>query len=530
MRLFLSLLVITAAGCAGGAGDDSSSRDDTGYVSDRTAEFEALFSARVHVPLPDLNPQQLAMAAAEVQDDFTNAGSRSGETVCAPEGGQPSPDDFEGDVPPERCSQLAMDSILNQLKYTRNPLNAVGLNVSLERFEPTIERAAADHGGLEVTYHVQVDALVSLADLAKKGQTPEGLVDSRIETPVPLRPVGLFERIGLSCATDPDTGRLDATDIRDINASSLFYFFDPGRDGCTLGPDDVVAGTFYVKQILTSPTVYPEYDRLVADGRIDMSAIFGQIHHGDLIVNGDKIDPGFEYYDDFKSSLESVGFRKVSSLAHAGFPKGYGERLAKTYPGGLLVQVDMYSPISIADNVPREQANDLFEKVIHGSEIVYYGGHAFFGSLEVLKQASAYPPSIYQIFFMDACWSYAYYTKQVFANKTTPEDPTGFDLADVVNNTRVSVSETPALALYQRLFEGAAAVRRGEVQGKDAERYSWNQIVAMMNDAAEKETNDRNARRAAYAAQHPEAGTPEVAQPELYGISGARTNRWQPLP
>jgi len=61
---------------------------------------------------------------------------------------------------------------------------------------------------------------------------------------------------------------------------------------------------------------------------------------------------------------------------------------------------------------------------------------------------------------MDACWSYAYYTKQVFRHKATATDPTGWDLVDVVNNTEMgnTGSEGVTSCPVRQHLQGRAAV------------------------------------------------------------------------
>jgi hypothetical protein len=117
---------------------------------------------------------------------------------------------------------------------------------------------------------------------------------------------------------------------------------------------------------------------------------------------------------------------------------------------------------------------------------------------------------------MDSCWSYEYYTKQVFKNKATAADPTGWALADVVNNTEEGITGTPgvAAAFYVALFDGAAAVH----DHGDATRYSWNNLVRFMNAKAEE-----------YAAQRREADPKtDFPDPQIYGASGVRTNQFHP--
>lgn len=110
---------------------------------------------------------------------------------------------------------------------------------------------------------------------------------------------------------------------------------------------------------------------------------------------------------------------------------------------------------------------------------------------------------------MNSCWSYEYYTKQVFAAKSTPEDPQGWLLADVVNNTEAAwflnmADETRIL--LTNLFAGA------ETGGKDGNRYyTWANINAAMNQLSIQRYQSWG-----------------LKSHEIYGVSGVRTNRWDP--
>lgn len=124
--------------------------------------------------------------------------------------------------------------------------------------------------------------------------------------------------------------------------------------------------------------MYPEYDKLIADGKISMVQIYGQIEHGDLSPN----DWGFSI-NDVTRTLTSHGFRKTQT-----FPNNTGHRLRKTMPNGLKVEIDMLSPVSFADHVDREASNAKFREAIKSHEVVYYAGHAFYGLLDGARRAN----------------------------------------------------------------------------------------------------------------------------------------------
>jgi len=445
-------------------------KDDTGYVGNRAFELEASFSGRVQVSVPDKTDEEL-MALAEELLAGTNRWQHRDITA----------------------------QVTEQIKYARNDLKSENLNLNLEGGDPTFSSIDVIEGGLELVYTVSIESLVKYKDLEDQQLTIEQLVGRQIEVTLPARPEGLFERVGAACASDNETG--GPVDPEDLGAHNLFYYFDAEREGCPLTDGELFTGSYHVESSLDAPVVYPEYDLLVEDGRIDMVVIFGQITHGDLERN----DWGWIGFHQFSRSLRGIGFRVVEDFAD-----DMGHRMERTFPGGLVVTIKIYTPVGVADHVPREEANELFRAAIGENEIVYYNGHAFYGSLSVLDDPEVYPADRYQIVMMDACWSYAYYTKQIFRNRATEDDPDGYRLVDVVNNTEpaISGSNQTAVILWNSVFKGAAEVHAGGT----GELYSWNNTVEYMNEHAEA----RAARRTTYP------------DPEIYGVSGVTTNAYSP--
>jgi hypothetical protein len=153
----------------------------------------------------------------------------------------------------------------------------------------------------------------------------------------------------------------------------------------------------------------------------------------------------------------------------------------------------------------------VFAELLRHHEILVYNGHSFYGSLSVLNDPANYPADRYQIIMMNSCWSYAYYTKQVFAAKATTTDPRGWRDADVVNNSEKGWSydmEATTRLLLTNLFVGA------EVGGTAAgRRYTWQAIISALNDTARH--------------RHELYGVPG-SHPELYGAGGVKDNLFSP--
>jgi hypothetical protein len=390
-------------------------------------------------------------------------------------------------------------AISTHAKFARNPLRAAKYNLNLESSEPEYGSVTVETGALLVEYTLKVESLVKYKDLEAMGLTPASLVGQQLDMKLPLVIDGLKERVGTKCSSDFDAHGAEVP-ADELRVDNMFYYWDAARTGCPLTAADLAGGSYKVTSSNAQGSVFPEFDKLVADGKIQMVQIFGQIEHGDLSDS----DWGWHSYYDIKRLLEGQGFRVTQT-----FPDKKGVRLEKTMAHGLKIEMDMLSPVSFADHVEREKSNAAFRDAIRSHEIVYYAGHAFYGSLTVLDEPTAYPTDTYQIIFMDACWSYAYYTKQVFRNKATAADPNGWLMTDVVNNTEPGItgSERTAHQLWMNVLAGADA----KYGGLSAKRYSWNNLIKYMNEHAQRRAEARGEDNA-----------------EIYGVSGVKTNVFKP--
>ena len=450
--------------------DFADGKVDTGYLGSRAAEMEATFSSKVRVPLPGKTAAELQAMADKLKT---------------------TPTDYS-------LNEVAT-AVSTHAKFARNALRAAKFNLNLEGGEPAYSAVTVEAEALLVEYSLKVESLVKYKDLEAMMLTPAALVGQQIDMKLPLVINGLHERVGTKCSSDFDSNGAEVP-AADLRPDNLFYYWHPERSGCPLGAADLAPGSYKVTSSNAQTSVYPEYDKLTADGKISMVQIFGQIEHGDLSDS----DWGWHSYNDIKRLLEGQGFRVTKT-----YPDKKGVRLEKTMPKGLKVEIDMLTPVSFADHVDRELSNAAFRDAIRSHEIVYYAGHAFYGSLTVLDEPTAYPTDTYQIIFMDACWSYAYYTKQVFRNKATAADPTGWKFTDVVNNTEPGItgSERTAHQLWMNVFSGADA----KFGGLSATRYSWNNLIKYMNEHAQRRADARGENN-----------------PEIYGVSGVRTNAFKP--
>lgn len=431
---------------------ETGGKADTGYMSSLATELEGEFAGEV---LLDVS----AMTEAERTDYLTRLQNT-----------------------PYEMKNLVMD----QVKLSKNKLNTEKLHMNLYTDKVEAQSIVLEGTTIRIAYRVRLESVVSHEELQAAGLSIEQILANPVTTlRLPADPRQLFTRVGERCATGFDPGSL-----ADYN---YFYYFDPAKEGCDL---PMVDATFTVSSLAPpAQTTYPEYDRLRADNKVEVFVVFNAAEHAAEVSANDW---GVTEWRQFQRELSARGFRKTADLAP-------GERWTRV-KAGVEEIIDVVSPYdmhSVADS------DALFRRGIAEHEVILYNGHSFYGSLNVLRDCSVYPPDKYQIIYMGSCWSYEYYTRQVFECKKTESDPTGWALADVVNDTESGWFHNNAefsRILLTNLFAGV------ETGGKDGNRYyTWFNIVSAMNEHA------INIWRSWGTKTH-----------EIMGVSGVRNNRYDP--
>lgn len=484
----LSISACEAGGTDTTATDDmdlfaSSGKTDTGYISDQAAELNAELAGKVVIDVGQLplDTQETLLTAAKAKD-FAAFSTWPGE----------------------------------QVKYARNVLKNESFNANVEGGSPAVTSVtlSADESKIEVVYKLVVESLVKQKDLQDKGLTLSQLVGRTVNLKLPADPSTAFEWGGVACAEDPDVAAEDIT--TEISEYNYFYYWKPDKAGCPVVTEDVV---FTVKNPSAALPSYPEFDQLLADKKISMVVLFGQLEHGDLL-SGQGEDGAWDWgwigYEEFTDWLADEGYAQKSRVpARAAIGKVASSKWSKKYSTGMTVEVDVISPLELQDHADATKKDEILRTAVQTHEIVYYNGHSFYGSLKVLDDPANFP-AYYQIVFMDSCWSYAYYTKQVFTSKTTEADPTGMLKADVLNNTEPGISGSHATfaVFLKKLFVAANFV--AQKQPAKAKSYTWQNLVRYMNTSAKQRAD---------ASKADEDGGHE---PEVYGVSGVATNIWKP--
>ena len=430
-------------------------KSDTGYLSTLAVELEGVFASELHVDLGGKNETERIAYRDEVL--------AGGYQV-----------------------QSMLDT---QIKYAKNQINASTLHMNLSSSTAHVVSAEIDGDSLRVAYQSTLESIVSTEELTKAGTTLEAVKATAFNAILPDRPDLMAERVGLACLTSEATS---------AEAYNYFYYYDPNKEGCVAAMANAGIGRveahLTLRDLAPQKTVYPEYDQLVADQKIDAVLFFGAADHD---WEPGKWDWGTEGRDIIIRDLKNRGFRKIDA------PQG--EVLQKVVDG-LTETITVIGPEVLKD-LQHDDTN-LFKTLVTQNEIVIYNGHSFYGSLNVLNDASMYPGR-YQIFLMSSCWSYEYYTKQIFAHNQTEADPEGWLRADVVNDTQMGwFHNMPHVAriLLTNVLRGA------ETGGREGSRfYTWDRIIGAINDFVVQSQSER-----------------ATESHEIFGVSGVRTNQFEP--
>jgi hypothetical protein len=209
---------------------------------------------------------------------------------------------------------------------------------------------------------------------------------------VPVAPFSLMQDVGNQCAEQ-------GADIS-LDPSTYWYLWEPEMQGCSAKIQELTLTVSKMEP--AKQEVYPEFDQLVADGKVTAVILFGQIGHGYLSED----DPGFQGMRQMAGWLQEAGFEEISSPP-------LGQRFRK-HIGDVDLEIDLYSPREFAGLDDGAHFDNL-QRAISEHEIVAYDGHSMLGASDFWSRP-AYP-GFYQIFLYGGCLGYEYYVHPIFAGK-----------------------------------------------------------------------------------------------------------------
>ncbi len=272
-------------------------------------------------------------------------------------------------------------------------------------------------------------------------------VGAELIAKVPANPFTVFRDAGESCADDDDHIGLDQ--------AVYWYRWEGDKAGCTATLQDVkvtVSKTFST----ATAAVYPEYDQLVADGKVTAVILFGQI--GDEAEISPS-DTGVRNHARYGRMLTSAGYKEVAATV--------GKRYEKTLRGGVIAQIDLYAPKDFSGLGDFAHFGN-FQKALSEHEIVAYDGHSMLGASDFWTRPTY--PGFYQIYLYGGCLGFEYYIKPILHGKG--DNWKKLDIMSSVIEVTADATDFAAPALAKILF----AIENGK-------RSSWKQILNIVRDA-----------------------------------------------
>jgi hypothetical protein len=211
---------------------------------------------------------------------------------------------------------------------------------------------------------------------------------------VPLKPFSVFTDAQKSCADDDDHIGLDQ--------SVYWYRWEPDQTSCKIALQDLKV-TVSKKFSSATSTIYPEYDQLMADKKVTMVVLFGEIDDGPITEN----ETGMRNFKRFGNWLAQAGFAKAATAP-------LGQRFSKKLGNGTTVEIDLYSPREFSGLGDFEHFGN-FQKALSEHEVIAYDGHSMLGASDFWARPEY--PSFYQIFLYGGCLGYEYYVKPILHGK-----------------------------------------------------------------------------------------------------------------
>ena len=356
-------------------------------------------------------------------------------------------------------------TIQDQLLFTVGQLNGMTAVGRVDRAVVTNIKKTTVGGRVQITY----DAKLPIA-WGHKASIPATIA---LDLPLDISSAGqdaFAAKYRVGCNDN-------ASELDEIDAGSMFYFFRPLVSSCKLAPSDIhaVTATLSPSPIETTGK-FPEYDKVWADGTLNVVAIFGKFADG-TTANDVGIDGFNQFVAAMKSELGTHGLVTVP----AAVPTDPGVRAPDIEFSATLADGKKIHVVALlTDNVDKGLAMPAFraryESLSSAADFIVYNGHAGLGTnIRSLANAGKWVKGQYVVVYMNGCDSYAYIDDALSnAHKAVnPDDTTGYKYIDI------AVNGMPAF--FASMSGATMAMFRGLLSYDNPQTYQ--QIFAHVDDS-----------------------------------------------
>ena len=317
-------------------------------------------------------------------------------------------------------------TIQDQLLYTVGQLNGMTAVGRVDRAVVSNIQKTTTGGKTTITYDVKLPVA-----WGHKASIPDTI---DIKLPLDVSSAGqqaFADKYRTGCNDD-------ASELSEIDAGSMFYFFRPLVGGCKLAAADVhaVKATLSPSPIQTTGK-FPEYDKVWADGTLNVVAIFGKFKDGETTG-----DVGINGFNEFVAAMKSeLGGHQLVTVP-AAVPTDPGVQapdieFSATLADGKKVHVVALLTDNVDKGLATPAFRDRYESLSGAADFIVYNGHAGLGTnIRSLASAGKWVKGQYVVVYMNGCDSYAYIDDALStAHKAiNPDDTTGYKYIDIAVN------------------------------------------------------------------------------------------------
>lgn len=383
----------------------------------------------------------LGCLAAACSADVTETDSTTGDGALTSTDGTPLELRFDAEIVAARDTP-PKNAVIAQLEYLQGVLTTGSRANAQFRFVQVEDVTETPEGDAKkrIRYTGSVAAIF-----------PAGL---RIPTRYDLAfPLDVTELAAFNDKYDGTCGR------NEYGRETFWHDFNPRAPGCTLG-EDVARTTAAVRpHPLGTTDKYPEYDRIWADDRLDIVAVYG------AISNTTDDDTGAREREAFLSKVERAltGATREDLPARGGVLR-HSVVSGKVRVGGADRDVRVVAYFVSEPSSAGSAFTTSYREETAKADFVHYSGHSGLGkNIAALAAARQATRNKYQIAFFNGCQTFGYLGPSMHEARRQlngeDADPNGTKFLDVIVTALPAYAErTPT---EQVLFDAMLEQRKG---------------------------------------------------------------------
>lgn len=266
------------------------------------------------------------------------------------------------------------------------------------------------------------------------------------------------------------------TDDHYNSEGDFWYFWSPYKPACPKPfMDQTILVDANMKPIKSTEITFPDYQKIEADGLVEIVYLVGpnekKTNENDegrqafektfdlLLIGKGALDQG----NPFLASGTTDYFKKLPDANDLRFTVAEKTEFTRTLTAernGLKYKIYMYL-------IDQDEEFPLFRETLRGAlqhaDIVVYDGHSGLGyNLDITRLfddgEASLPKDKYQVYFFNACSTFAYYNQTYFDRKKTKVDPLGtknLDIATTSIGALFSVAAATDVVFMHSLVSGA---------------------------------------------------------------------------